>query len=81
MIIFESNKQMNQGTKHRKLKARNKEPKTNKPQTKNQNRETLNLFDFQVRESPAPLNIPTPTPVPDRGGPVVLKRLKFLIPF
>ena len=23
-----------------------------------------------MRESPAPLNIPTPTPAPDRGGPV-----------
>ena len=23
---------------------------------------------FQVRESPAPLNVPTPTPAPDRGG-------------
>ena len=28
------------------------------------------LFYFQVKESPAPLNIPTPTPAPDRGGPV-----------
>ena len=27
-------------------------------------------FCFQVRESPAPLNIPTPTPAPDQGGPV-----------
>ena len=27
------------------------------------------LLYFQVRESPAPLNIPTPTPAPDRGGP------------
>ena len=25
---------------------------------------------FQVRESPAPLNVPTHTPAPDRGGPV-----------
>ena len=25
---------------------------------------------FQVRESPAPLNTPTPTPAPDQGGPV-----------
>ena len=25
---------------------------------------------FQIRESPAPLNIPTPTPAPDRSGPV-----------
>ena len=23
-----------------------------------------------MRESPAPVNIPTPTPAPDRGGPV-----------
>ena len=28
------------------------------------------LFYFQVRESPAPLNVPRPTPAPDRGGPV-----------
>ena len=28
------------------------------------------LFYFQVRESPAPLNIPIPTPASDRGGPV-----------
>ena len=27
-------------------------------------------LDFQMRESPAPRNIPTPTPAPDRGGPV-----------
>ena len=26
------------------------------------------LFYFQTRESPAPLNIPTPTPAPERGG-------------
>ena len=26
------------------------------------------MFYFQVRESPAPLNIPTPNPAPDRGG-------------
>ena len=25
---------------------------------------------FQVRESPAAFNIPTPTPAPDRGGPI-----------
>ena len=31
-----------------------------------------NVFEtyFQTRESPAPLNIPTPTPAPDRGGPI-----------
>ena len=28
------------------------------------------LSYFQVRESPAPLNIPTATPAPDRGGSV-----------
>ena len=28
------------------------------------------LFYFQVRESPAPHNIPTPSPAPDPGGPV-----------
>ena len=28
------------------------------------------LFYFQVRGSPVPLNIPTPTPAPDRGGPI-----------
>ena len=27
-------------------------------------------FCFQVRESPTLLNIPTPTPASDRGGPV-----------
>ena len=31
---------------------------------------TWSLFYFQVRESPAPLSIPTPTPAPDQGGPV-----------
>ena len=30
----------------------------------------LKLFHFQLRESPAPLNIPTSTPAPDWGGPV-----------
>ena len=59
-------------------KARNKE--TKKPinqETKNQestNQETLKPKNqetfFQVRESPPPVNIPTPTPVPDHllGG-------------
>ena len=28
------------------------------------------IFYLQIRESPAPLNIPTPTPAPDWGGPV-----------
>ena len=28
------------------------------------------LFYFQVTESPAPLNVPTPTLAPDRGGPI-----------
>ena len=28
------------------------------------------VFYFQVRKSPALLNIPTPTPAPDPGGPV-----------
>ena len=28
------------------------------------------FFYFQMRESPAPLNIPTPTLAPDQGGPV-----------
>ena len=28
------------------------------------------FFYFEIRESPAPLNIPTPTPTPDWGGPV-----------
>ena len=27
-------------------------------------------FYFQARESPAPLNTPTPTRAPDRGGPI-----------
>ena len=40
------------------------------PGTRNQQPKTLNLFYFQVRESPAPRNIPTPTLAPDRGGPV-----------
>ena len=31
-----------------------------------------NLFYFQIKESPASLNIPTPTPAPDRGGPIGL---------
>ena len=31
-----------------------------------------NHFYFQVRESSATLNIPAPTPAPDRGGPVAL---------
>ena len=30
--------------------------------------ESYQLFYFQVRESPATLNIPIPTPAPDRGG-------------
>ena len=28
------------------------------------------LFYFQVKKSPAPLNIPTPTPAPNQSGPV-----------
>ena len=32
------------------------------------------LFYFQVRESPAPLNIPTPTPAPDRRAHYQSKR-------
>ena len=32
------------------------------------------LCYFQVRESPAPLNIPTPTPAPDQAGPVACLR-------
>ena len=28
----------------------------------------IKTFYFQIRESPAPLNIPNPTPAPDRGG-------------
>ena len=31
----------------------------------------FNVKTFQVRESPAPLKIPTLTPAPDQGGPVV----------
>ena len=30
----------------------------------------LRYIYFQMKESPAPLNIPTPTPASDRGGPV-----------
>ena len=33
------------------------------------------LFYFQGRECPAPLNIPTPTLAPDRGGPVACLRV------
>ena len=29
---------------------------------------------FQVRDSPAPFNIPTPAPAPDWGGPVAPDR-------
>ena len=29
---------------------------------------SFKLFYFQMRESPAPFDIPTPTPAPDRGG-------------
>ena len=44
---------------------------TIKPKTKHQeNSETKKAFYFQVREFPARLNVPTPTPTPDRGGPV-----------
>ena len=32
--------------------------------------EIWQVLYFQVRESPAPLNMPIPTPAPDRGGPV-----------
>ena len=28
------------------------------------------FFTFQVGGAPAPLNMPTPTPAPDQGGPV-----------
>ena len=45
-----------------------KKIETKKPETKNQ--ETLHRFYFRVKESPVPLNIPTQTPAPDRGGPV-----------
>ena len=30
----------------------------------------MKLVYFQGRESQHPINIPTPTPAPDRGGPV-----------
>ena len=42
-------------------------------------------FYFQVRESPAPLNIPTPIPAPDRGpiaclsGPVAFMKEDLVI--
>ena len=38
-------------------------------QFKTQN-STNKLFHLEIRESTAPLNIPTPTPATDRGGPV-----------
>ena len=51
--------------------------------------EICQIFYFQVRESPASLNIPIPTPAPDWGGPVAclggpiagrfLQYYKFLI--
>ena len=34
-----------------------------------ENKTYFNLY-FQIREPPTPLNIPTPTPSPDRAGPV-----------
>ena len=39
-------------------------------ETKKQKSHDNELFHFQVTESPAPLNIPTPTPAPDHplGG-------------
>ena len=37
---------------------------------KNGDEHYFQTFYFQVMESPAPLNIPTPTPAPDRVGPV-----------
>ena len=47
-------------------KPRNQHARNQKPR----NQEAKTLFHFQVRESPAPLNMPTPTLAPDRGGPV-----------
>ena len=47
------------------LKPRNQA--TSKPRSF----ETKKLFDFQVRESPAPLNGPTPTAAPD--NPMILR--------
>ncbi len=41
-----------------------KKPKNNKPKPKNKEPRNLKPVYFQVRESPAPLNIPTPTPAP-----------------
>ena len=47
---------------------------TTKPrnqQSRNPNpRNQENQHTSQVRETPAPLNIPAPTPAPDQGGPV-----------
>ena len=36
--------------------------------------ENLNLSYLQTRDSPGPLNMPTPTPAPDRAGPVACLR-------
>ena len=47
-------------------KSRNQNPRSQ--ETKHQT--TRKLFYFQVRESPAPLSIPTLAPAPDQGGPV-----------
>ena len=43
-------------------------------------------LNFQVRESAAPLNIPTPTPAPDRGvawvgGPVAVPSIFQAVPW
>ena len=51
----------NKHARNQKPETRNQKPRTKKPR---------NRFHFQVWESPAPLNIPTPTPAPNRGGPV-----------
>ena len=52
------------------IKVGNKIRMIHNVENEDQERNTLNLFYFQVRESRAPLNIPTLTLAPDRGGPV-----------
>ena len=50
-------------------KPHNHKTISKKTTTKNEKPISQDIFYFQVRESIAPLNIPTPTPAPDRAGP------------
>ena len=59
------------------INQKKKKPQAKKPrnqETKNQEpRNQEPFFIFKWRESPAPVNLPTPTPAPDRGGPVACR--------